>query len=53
MPDTDQVRKGMLWGIAKLVYRLIFRRIIKQAIDDPKTDADEKTMTFLDQIFSL
>lgn len=53
MSNTDRMRKGMLWGIAKLVYRFILRRFIKQAIDDPNSDADDKTIAILDQLFSL
>lgn len=53
MPELNAAQSGMQWIIAKLLYRLILRRLIKKAIDDPKEVWDDKTMALLDQIFEL
>lgn len=53
MPSKVEIRRGMLWGIAKLVYRLIFRRYIIEAIEDPEDDWDDKLLITLDTLFTM
>lgn len=36
---------------AKILYKMFLRKVIKDAIDDPKKDWDDEAMKALDQIF--
>ena len=44
--------KVALWQIAKVVYKLILRKIIFDAIDNPDKEIDDVVLRALDALFN-